>query len=268
MRNFIYFMVALFLISPLFLSSNGNAEEANNSKQIIINADSSLQWLRDEQKYIASGNAHAKQGDMALSADTIIAHYENNAANAANANNITYVEGQKNAVITRGDFKATATNIIYDIGRDRITLSGKNIAIRNRGESITAAKSITYDRAMRRLSATGKAAVKLSSGTELSGETIEATLNKSESDIISVTVSGRAKIFNPTKDGNQEAYADTMSYDRATSLAILSGSVRMIEGASTLSGDRAEINTETGNSTLTSNSPDKRARGIFQPTQN
>ncbi len=267
MKNSIYLIIALLAISSLLAVNNSHAEETNNSKQVIINADTSLQWRRDEQKYIATGNAHATQGKMHLSADTIIAHYENNAANDT-ASNITYVEGQKNATITHGEFKAAATNITYDIGRDHIALSGKNIAIRNAGESITAAQSITYDRKARRLNAKGKAKVTLSNGIELSGETIEATLNKSESDIISLAVNGSAKIFNPTQNGNQEAYADTMRYDKTTSLAILSGNVRMIEGASSLTGDRAEINTATGNSTLTTNTPSKRALGIFQPAQN
>ena len=264
MKHFIYCMIALFAIN--IFNAQAGAQEITNEKQVIINADTSLQWLRDEQKYIAAGNAYAEQGDMQLRADTIIAHYESN--DTDNPSNITYVEGQKNAAITRGNFKAAATNITYDINQDRITLSGENITIKNAGESITATQSITYDRGMRQLSANGNAAVRLSSGLALTGQTIKATLNKAESDIISITVSGGAKISSQTENGGREAYADTMRYDEETSLAILSGSVRLIEGASTLTGDRAEINTKTGNSTLTTSAPDKRIDGIFQPTQN
>ena len=59
-----------------FTSHSSHAQSNGNGDQnLIVDADDSLQWLRDEKKYIATGNASATRGGTRLDADIIIADY-------------------------------------------------------------------------------------------------------------------------------------------------------------------------------------------------
>ena len=66
---------------------------------LIVEADESLQWLRAQNQYVATGNASAEQNDMRLTANVIIAHYEtaNTKDGDHDASEVTFVEGKENS---------------------------------------------------------------------------------------------------------------------------------------------------------------------------
>ena len=197
--------------------SHAQSNDAND-QNLIVEADNSLQWLRDEKKYIATGNASATRAGTRLDADVIIADYlETETAGAEGGTTITHIEGQKNARFTRGSMIATGENITYDLTTENAVMTGQNSKIVNGAETLTATKSITYDRSQR---------------------IITATLNEDENDITVVTADGNAQVFSPSRNqadsGIREAYADAMTYEKATGIAVLTDNVLLKEAGNIL----------------------------------
>src|ERR1700752_5160780 len=62
-------------------SETGGLIDGGQSKAPIeIEAESGIEWGRNEKKYIARGNAMAKRGDLTVNADPLTAHYRDKAA--------------------------------------------------------------------------------------------------------------------------------------------------------------------------------------------
>ena len=254
-----------------FIPQQSHAQ-SNDDQNLIVEADDSLQWLRDEKKYIATGNASATRGGTRLDADVIIADYlETETTDAEGGTTITHIEGQQNAKFTRGSMIATGENITYDLSAEKAVMRGQNAKIINGNESLTATQSITYDRSQRMITATGNAHVKLSNGQELKGNVITATLNDGENDIIRVTANDNAEVFSPTVGAGQndvrEAFADAMVYEKSTGIAVLTDNVVLKEAGNILKGDKAVIDTVSGTSTMSSTTSGQRVGGVFQPAQ-
>ena len=266
--------ISRLFISGLIMASMAGFSHAQsndaNDQNLIVEADNSLQWLRDEKKYIATGNASATRAGTRLDADVIIADYlESETADAEGGTTITHIEGQKNARFTRGSMIATGENITYDLTTENAVMTGQNSTIVNGAETLTATKSITYDRSQRIITATGDAYVQLSNGQELKAMVITATLNEDENDITVVTADGNAQVFSPSRNqadsGIREAYADAMTYEKATGIAVLTDNVLLKEAGNILKGDKAVIDTIAGTSTMSSTTSGKRVGGVFQP---
>ncbi|MCE2517130.1 MAG: hypothetical protein J4F41_04695 [Alphaproteobacteria bacterium] len=260
--------LAVMTASGLALPAPTLAQDNN----LVVEADNSLQWLRDVQQYIARGNATAQRGDTVLSADVIEANYvtedeENNGANDVEATSITLIEGRTNAELKHGAFVAKASTITYDLITNLAVLTGGTPTIVNAGETLIARDRITYDRNARLLTASGDAEITLSNGQILRGEQIEATLNEDESDVVTVNATGATEVFSPAATGLRQAFADTMTYEKATGIAVLTGQVVLKDGGNTMTGDKAEIDTVTGSSTMSASNSGKRVGGVFKPAE-
>ena len=236
---------------------------------LIVEADESLQWLRAENKYVATGNASAEQGDLRLVANVIIADYEAETSTQGDydASVVTFVEGKGNATLTRATLKATAGNITYDIMDEYIELKGNNPTVINGDDQMRAETIITYNRKTRQITANGNASVILSNGQTLLGDAITVTLNAEESDIDTVLAQGNAVVISPSETGERRAEAQEMNYSRATGLAIMTGAVILKDNNNIMTGDRAEIDTVTGTSTMKSLTKGQRVGGVFNPAQ-
>lgn len=255
--------------SMLLAATYPSFSQTNDDEKLVVEADDNLQWRREDQQYIATGNASAKRGDTELNADIIIADYEDKQIdNGESRSNITLIEGQNNAVFKRGGLVATGTNITYDFTKEYAVMTGENASVINGAEKLTASESIVYDRKNRLITAKGNAHVVLSNGQELKGNFIEARLNDGENDIETVLTRGNAQVLSPGSNGIREAVADTMTYNKATGEAVLTDNVILKDGGNVLKGDKAVIDTVSGTSTMSSSGSGNRVGGVFLPAQN
>lgn len=254
-------------ISFAHAQTNQSSDDAN----LVVEADDNLQWLRAERKYIATGNASATRGGTRLDADVIVADYVDRPASdldGESSTTITQIIGTKNAQFTRGSLIATGDQITYDLTTENALMTGQKAKIVNGDETLTATQSIRYDRGQRTITATGNAHVVLSNGQELKGNLITATLNEDENDIIRVFAKDNAEVKSPGKDGIREAFAETMTYEKTTGIAVLTDNVILKEGGNIMNGDKAVIDTIAGTSTMSSTTSGKRVGGVFTPAQN
>lgn len=260
----------ILVLAMTAITGVGHAQNnAANDDQLIVEADDSLQWLRAEKKYIATGNASATRNGTRLDADVIIADYlETETAENETGTTITHIEGQNNARFTRGTLIATGETITYDLTIEKAVMTGQQSKVVNGEEQITANQSIIYDRSQRTITATGKAHVILSNGQELKGNVITATLNDDENDIIRVMAKDQAEVYSPGKNGIREAFAQLMTYEKSTGIAELTDNVVLKEAGNIMKGDKAVIDTISGTSTMSSTTSGQRVGGVFQPAQN
>lgn len=73
--------IPVFAALLLFWNIMPALAQQTSTNAIDISADGVLEWHKQEQVYIARGNAVAKKADTSLAGDEIIAHYKNTAAN-------------------------------------------------------------------------------------------------------------------------------------------------------------------------------------------
>ncbi|MEM7073361.1 MAG: LptA/OstA family protein, partial [Pseudomonadota bacterium] len=79
-------IIALGLIVwTLPQSVSAQQSQQGDEAPIEVEADDGIDWLRDEQKYIAKGNAVLKQGDLEIHGDYIEVHYEEDPGSDSNA---------------------------------------------------------------------------------------------------------------------------------------------------------------------------------------
>ena len=71
---------ALALLCPLLLGAPAAAQGLkglqSGDQPLEINAEDGIEWRRNEQLYIARGNAEAIRGELTLYADVMTAHYD------------------------------------------------------------------------------------------------------------------------------------------------------------------------------------------------
>ncbi|MGC6485270.1 MAG: LptA/OstA family protein [Candidatus Puniceispirillales bacterium] len=256
--------LVLLTLAVMMAPQMAVAQSSSPSREpLVVEADESLQWRRDDRQYIATGNAVATQGNTVLEADTITADYTENAADSSDDINISRIVGEGGAKLTEPDYQAVAGTIEYSLETNVARLRGGDLTITADDGTVTATETIVYNRGERLVVATGTAQIALSNGQRINGDRIEVDLDAGERDFTAIRAFGNAEVFSPEADRNREARAENITYTRASGIAILTGSVEILDGSNRMTGDKAEINTVTGISTMTATGG--RVGGVFTP---
>lgn len=125
MNNFIAIALAgCILTSPVFAQDVKVSDDA----PIEISADNTLEWHRDNQSYIAKGNAVAIQGDKIIKADTLTAHY---APSKTGDTEITKMVAVGHVEIKTSTDTAFGDHGEYDVLTEIVTLTGNVIIHRD-----------------------------------------------------------------------------------------------------------------------------------------
>ena len=153
-----------FLIGSLVTAQQ---KISTNSKKspIEITAENGIEWHKNEKKYIASGNAIAKQGDLIVTSDRLEAYYKNSDKNEENIDIIKAIGNvrikNKNAFIEGGE------NASYFLGKEYFIVNGENIKLKSKENKLFADKKIEFWRLENIAVATGNAIAKKKMNTLL-----------------------------------------------------------------------------------------------------
>lgn len=220
MRVFLF--IVLCLMSSVVM--------AEDKAPLEITADKALEWNQTDKTYTARGNAVAKQGDIAVKADTLTATY---AGVNGNTSDITTLIADGNVTLSTATEVATGNKAVYDLTTGKATLSGVRPKIIQKDKNSIEADSIivwTKDNILDHAEAIGNVII-------ISGE--------------------------------QTATGDKATYTAATTTAELIGNVKVKQDKNWLQGDRAEMNMTTRISKMTGQSGTERVKGVFYTgTQN
>ena len=210
-----------------------------------MEADGSLEWHEDLRLYVARGNAVLRQGEAELRAETITAHYREQAEGGTE---IFRLIAEGGVLVADETQSVEGDRLEYDLDSDTVIVTGGDLRLETGTETVTADESLEYYQSEQVAVARGNARVV--SGTD----TVDADVLVAEfadgpdgSQALSVlNALGRVLIVTE----RDVASGDEAVYNVAEQLATLSGSVRLTSGDSQLNGDYAGIDLATGISRL------------------
>lgn len=255
---------------------------------VTINADNGIEWVRDEKKYIARGNASANRNNATVNADTLTAFYREK--KDGKGQEIFRVDADGNVKISTDDQQAVGDKAVYHVDKSVFVLVGKNLKLTSNQGILTARDSLEYWEEKRLAVARGDAVV-VQDGQRVRADVMTAHIDEPADSKASKSAPKKKKA-KPAKSkkkksaggdlgfgggdsqirqvdafGNvhislQKAIVrgDTGVYVPSRGVATLCGNVRITSGKNQLNGKCAEVNLRTGIYKLTG-----RAKGLVQP---
>jgi len=236
-----------------------------------IRAEDGIEWRRDQQVYVARGNARAVRGELSVTADRLVAHYRESAGGGGSTE-IHRVEAIGSVRLATPTETAQGDRGVYDLDRDVVVLTGEALRLETGEERITARDSLEYWEA-RNLAVARGDAVAVRGERRIAARVMTAHFAAGTDDGAAGAGGGvrRIEAFEDVQIASPDsvARADKAVYNTRTRIATLLGDVRLTQGQSQLNGGYAEINLETGVSRLLGAPPDaeakRRVRGLIAP---
>lgn len=237
-----------------------NTPTLNSSAPVEISADKGLVWDRTAHTYTAKGRAEARQGDMKVTSDVLVARYDA----AGGSSDIREVTADGHVVLSSPPYTAYGDKAVYDLTSGVAVLTGGDLRVMTPGETLTAKERLTYVAHDGQMTAEGGA--KLTRPTDsLEAQTLTAdfaTQADGSRGLDTVTATGTVTI----KTARETITGAKGVYRAATQTAELTGNVVITQGKNRLQGSRATVDMKTGVSQLYgSASEGGRVTGVFYP---
>jgi lipopolysaccharide export system protein LptA len=273
LRGSIRFAAALWLCGVGLFPAAAQETRPLGTDVIDLTAEGSIDWLRNENKFIAEGNAKIIRNDATIRSDRLIAHFRDKADGGSEVWRVEF----------HGDIQAdfsgttlTADDAAYEMDDGVFIATGRNLRMVNEDTTLTASDTIEYwdtknmavargnakmvedDRTLRGDIVVAYSTAKKGPATAATKSRDGGTKGEEETDIDRIEVFGNVRI---TSD-KQVIRADKLVYDPNADLARLAGSVKITSGDSQFNGEFAvfDFKTETGKMTGGGSS---RAHGLF-----
>lgn len=274
MKYLLSLFCLLIAIAPAY------AQEAQQpATPLEITADQTLEWHRNDKKYIARGKAEAKQGQTQINAETLSADYRETDKSNFDIYRMTATD---NVVITSQGNQAFGDKAVYELETGIATMTGKALKMTAPDQIITARDKFEYDIGQGRLSAFGDVLI-LRGEDKIQADKASAFFTPADQTTAATTTpvkerklerfegEGHVVITTPT----EILQGDRGIYKAASNTAEVLGHVKIIRGPNVLEGNRAEINLTTNVSRMFGDSittgtangtPGKgRVKGVFYP---
>lgn len=232
----------------------------NSGAPVEISADKGLVWDRSAHTYTAKGRAEARQGDMKVTSDVLVARYDA----AGGSSDIREVTADGNVVLTSPPYTAYGDKAVYDLTSGVAVLTGNDLRVMTPGETLTARDRLTYAANDGRMVAEGNAKLTRPSDS-LEAQTLTATFatladGKRGLDTVTATGGVTIKTVRETITGAKGVYR------AANQTAELTGDVVITQGKNRLEGKRATVDMKSGVSQIYgSASEGGRVKGVFYP---
>ncbi len=240
----------LALLTILFMPSLSEAQSLNlatgkSDQPIEITADNGIEWQRDAQVMIATGNAKASRGEAHIEADTLRAYYEKGEKGGSDLSRLDAVGRVR---ITSPTQRITGETGIYDLKQAVLVVTGKKVTMISGKDRITATQQMEYyekkEMAVARQNATANHDGKL-----LRANILVALFSKDKqgkSQVRRVQAFENVRVVTQT----EAIWAEKGIYDVISGIVTLNGNVRITRDGNQLNGDSAVINLNTGISKL------------------
>lgn len=267
MNRILALILALAVAVPSLVSS-AHAQGFNlargNDAQIQIFADEGIEWVNQESRVVARGNATAIRGRVTVLADSLTAYYRE----GAGGNEIYRLDADGHVVIKTPTETATGTKGTYDLDKAIFILRGGPPKLVTPKETITATESLEYWEKERMAVARGNA-VATNADKTIKADVLTAHFvdgPKSDMEMRQADAYGHVVLTTAT----DVVTGDRGDYNVESGIATVSGSVKLVRDDNELNGGYARVNLKTGISKLFGAAPgqttgDTRARGVFTP---
>ena len=270
--NWLWAWAAAIIALPALLTPGPVAGQALRGLQsgdlpLEINAEEGIEWRRDEQLYVARGNASAARGNLTVYADEMTAHYRQTQDKGSDIDRIDVIGNVRIVSPTEtvyGDRGA------YDVINGVLVLVGEDLRLIGESDTITARDSLEYWETKQMAVARGEAEA-VREDKRVKADVLTAHFEPGpdgSQELKRIEGFGNVRITTPQEyaRGNRGTYY----VDRE--LASLAGDVKITREDNQLNGEFAEVNLKTGISRLLPGPPgsvtkggDKRVRGLLLP---
>ncbi len=264
--RYLAFLLMMSCAIPAF--AQGNSEK---DKPLEITADQTLEWHRNDKKYVARGDAVATQGNVSIQAETLTADYRESQKSNFDIYRMTAEDG---VVITSQGNEAFGDKAVYELDTGIATMTGKALKMTAPDQTLTARDKFEYGVTEGRLSAYGDVVV-IRPNDKMQADKASAFFSQNTQS------NGQRKLERLEAEGNviittatETLRGDKGVYRADSNIAEVTGHVKITRGPNVLEGERAEINLTTnvsrmfGNQTGTTTSPagKGRVKGVFYPS--
>lgn len=277
-------LLAALITLPVSAGAQGLLSKGGD-EPVTINADDGIEWIREEKKYTARGNARATRNDATIYADLLTAFYREKAGDKGQ--DIFRVDADGNVRITANGQEASGDKGVYYVDKAVFVLVGKNLRLKSDQGRLTARDSLEYWETRRLAVARGNATVvqadqrmradvltaHIADPEDPAQKTAKSPPKGSKSTDKAVSPDGgklpegsgqikKIDAFGNVHISLQNAIirGDNGVYLPARGVATICGNVRVTSGKNQLNGNCAEVNLKTGIYRLTG-----RAKGLVQP---
>lgn len=258
--------ITLIILLSYAITAVAQAQDApmlkENKSPVEITAEKTLEWHQKDKQYIANGAVEAKQGDITILADKLIADYHDN-GKGGNVD-IWQLTAQQNVRIKNLDSTAVGDKAIYNIESGIATLTGTNLKLTTSDQIITAQERMEYNTIKGTAHAIGKAKI-IREGDTLQADIIKANFTKNDAGkqiLKTATALGNVTIKTPS----ETLTGDNGFYNTQNNTAEVKGHVKIIRGENILEGARAEVNLTTNISKMFGDPKNgKRVKAVFFP---
>ena len=256
--------VVVWLVPALAGSQTLGLTSLDQNAPIEVEADRGIEWRRDEKRFVARGNVTAKQGNVTLRADELAAQYRETKGKGTQIYSVT---AAGNVHLTSGDNSLEGERGVYDLEKEVMTMTGKQVVLVTPDQRVVADQSIEFDNKAQVATIRGNATV-VRADQRIRADVLKAFMSRSPKGgaaISRIEAVGNVHVSTPT----EVARANKGTYDLAAGTATLSGSVRITRGENQLNGENAEFDVRGGTSRLTGTpgNRDGRVRAMIMPRQ-
>jgi lipopolysaccharide export system protein LptA len=231
---------------------------------IEIVADEGIEWRREEQLYIAYGNARATRGEVVIYADRLEARYRKT---EESDNDIYRLYAKGNVKIVHRQETAYGDYGFYDVDTAVALLIGENLRLVSDEGTITAEDTLEYWDQKQLAVARGNA-VAVREDKRVKADTLTATLEENaEGDLEFTRVDGYGNVEMSTAE--EYARAERGVYYIKEEFAQFWDNVRLTREDNQLNGAYGEVNLVTGVNKLLAAPPDappeNQVQGLILP---
>jgi lipopolysaccharide export system protein LptA len=260
----LWLALALLPIVPAAVLAQGITGLTGGDEPLEINADQGIEWRRNEQTYVARGNASAARGKITVFADALIAHYK---PLPGGGSEIDRIDAEGNVRIVSPTETVYGDRGAYDVVNGVLVLVGKDLRLVGAKDVLTARDSLEYWEKRQVAIARGDAeAVREDKRIKADVLTayFEPAANK-DLEITKVDAFGNVRV----KTATELARGDRGVYYVQREFATLTGAVKITREENQLNGEYAEVNMATGVSRLLAAAPGTvattRVQGLIVP---
>lgn len=223
------------------LQSQGLSGLESGDAPLEINAEDGIEWRRDEQTYVARGNARAARGELEVFADVMIASYQETAQSSTD---IYRIDVHGNVRIVTPNEVVYGENGVYDVANGILVLTGNNLKLTSGQDVLTARDSLEYWEGKQLAVARGNA-VAVREDKRIRGDVLTAHF---EQDVDEKLELARVDAFDNVEVATTQEFAraDRGQYFVKREVARLVGNVKITRCGNQMNGSEAEVNLATG----------------------
>lgn len=239
-------LLVIFFFFPNWINSQQIINQKQNGEPVEIYAEQGIEWHKNDNKYLAIGNAIAKSGKMSVNSDRIEAFYEESDNSGMD---IKLVKAHRNVVVTDENLKIVGGKLAeYNLRKDYFSIFGKNLILTSQENKLESNKKMEYWRTKGVAIASGKAKAQKGNEFKIKAEKLVWYLNENDKKIDVKKIFGFENVSIYTN--NEVAFSDKALYNKESGICKLFGNVKLQKGDSFLTGDYAEVDLNKGISKL------------------